>query len=134
MIWRILLIVPVALLVWWFAYQHLRADDANWFLWLMHGEASRWWRVVWGLVSFAGTVAVLGGLALFYRRSWLAFAAITLAAVVFSNLILVGLKASGSIVTPQVFASLALGLASSFPLTFSHMIAGKQIDIVGDGE
>lgn len=134
MILRILLIIPTALLVWWFTHNLVRPDEYNWITWLMTSDASQSAKAFWGLIAFAGTVVTAGCLALFARRSSIAFCAVVGTAYVFANFIGAGFRALGAPMTPEVFATLALGMSASFPIVFSKMIAGKQIDIVGDEE
>jgi len=134
MIFRIFLIVPVALIVWWFSFRIARPDEHNWVWWLMTADTSLWWKAGWGLISFAGTVAIGGSIALFVRRSWIAFFALAVVAYLFANAIGTGFRASGHAMSLATFGTLFLGMAASYPLTFSSMIAGKQIDVIGNGK
>ena len=130
---RILLVIVVAPLVWWFSYRLVRPDDANWILWLMSPAGSDFGRVFWGLICFAGIVVIVGSLVLFYRRTRVGFFAVAAFSYAVAAIIGVGFKASGDTMSVQTVMTLTLGMLASVPITFADMVAGKQIDIVGDG-
>lgn len=135
MLIRIVFVPLVAMLVWWFSHNLLRPDDSNWVVWITTSDASKTSKTIWGLIAFAGTVAIGASLALFARRSRWAFAAVLAASYIFANWIGVGYHStSGERMELTLFASLVLGMCSSYPLTFSEQIAGNQIDVVGDGK
>lgn len=134
MLVRVLFVVPVALVLWWFLYCLGRQDEHNWILWIMKSDASTMSKAIWGLISFAGTVAVIASLALFWRRSALAFAGLLALAYGFANIIGTGFMNAGHPMMVDQFLSLAIGMAASIPMLFSDALAGNQIDVVGDGK
>lgn len=130
---RVAFVIPIALIVWWFAYNIVRPDGENWIIWIMTSDASKASKTFWGLLCFAGTAAIAASLALFWRRSHWALAGVVALSYGFANVIGTGYHAtSGVYMNPYDFCTLALGMCSSYPLTFSDQIAGKQVDVVGD--
>lgn len=129
MVWRIALVVPVSLILWWFGWNMLRGDEENWLLWLGTTDASSWYRTTWMLIMFATTAAIAASLVLFYCKTPMGFLGILTVAYLFANVYGASWASAGPAMDPRDFVALVVAMTASFPMLFSQLVSGKLGDL-----
>jgi len=130
MMFRVCAVPFAALLTWWITW---RPDNDNWMLWIAHSDSWFWWKLVWGLMTFGAIVGIAACFILLGRRSLLLLIGVAGTAYLVANFIGWGYRSSnGMPMEDYAFISLVLSMTASIPMAFSDLLAGKQIDVVGD--
>lgn len=131
---RCLLIIPAVLLSWCLTAPIARPNEDNWLYQIAYEEG--WWgpKLASGLLCFAIIIAVGACLGLLYRRSPYLLGSIAVAAYIVGNFIGIGYATTfDEFMEPHVFGTLVLGMTVGVSMCFADMLAGHQVDVVGDG-
>ena len=129
-LFRVLLIVPTAALIWWFSGRIVNPDEDNWILWIMHSDGSKNAKVIWGLIGFGGCIAVGGSMFAMGKHSYLILTLVMLVSYCFAAVIGAGIHTTTGFPMPKIdFWTLALAMACAVPMVFVDQIVGNQTDV-----
>jgi len=134
MIFRVVGIIPAAILLWYLTEPLARPwGDGNWLYGIAYVQG--WWpgKIAFGLLCFGIIIGIIACFAMLYRRSLLMFLGVTVIAYLITSLMFVGYKTShGTPMDLHSAITLIIGMISSVSMCFFDVLTGKQVDIVGD--